>query len=151
MDVQKDANIIDGRIDNLHSQTRMLLEKMKILSSPVAIQYIEEDLVKNEEEITKLEQARADKLITKEVVNARTVVAYVKYYMEHLNELLIDLCYSINKASYFSVLFDKAPTYQEIKDGALKTNRLPEINELFKTLNHGRELLAGARGIEPRS
>ena len=151
LDVQKDANVMDERINNLHAQTRMLLDKMKILSSSVAIQYIEEDLVKNEEEITKLEQARADKLISKEVVNARTVVAYVKYYMEHLNELLIDLCNSVNKASYFSVLFDKAPTYQEIKDGTQKIARLPEVNELFKALNCEKALLAGARGIEPRS
>ena len=37
--------------------------------------------------------------------------------MEHLHELLLDLSNSGLKAQYFSVLFDKAPTYEEIKSG----------------------------------
>ena len=66
--------------------------------------------------------------------------------MEHLNELLINLCNPVNKASYFSVLFDRAPTYQEIKDGTLKIARLPEVNELFKALNCDKVILAGVCG-----
>ena len=151
LDVQKDAARLDERINSLQAQTHMMLEKMKILSSPIAIRYIEEDLTKNEEEITKLEQVKRDKQTNVEKVNARTVVAYVKYYMEHLDELLINLCNSAVKASYFSVLFDKAPSYQGIKDGTLKTAQLPEVNELFKMLNRNKVILAGARGIEPRS
>ena len=151
LDSQKDAAKLDMRINDLKAQTHMMLEKMKILSSPVAIKYIEDDLTKNEEEINKLEQARLDKQTGVEKVDARTVVAYVKYYMEHLDELLINLCNSAVKASYFSVLFDKAPNYQDIKDGTLKTARLPEVNELFRSLNRDKVILAGARGIEPRS
>ena len=71
--------------------------------------------------------------------------------MEHLDKLLVHLCNPVNKANYFSVLFDKAPTYQEIKDGTQKIAQLPEVNELFKALNCDKVILAGARGIEPRS
>lgn len=66
--------------------------------------------------------------------------------MEHLHELLIDHCNPTTKAAYFSVLFDKAPTYQEIKDGTLKTAQLPEVNELFRAINCNNGLLAGVEG-----
>ena len=41
-----------------------------------------------------LEQARSDKQNAEKTVNARTIVAYAKYFMEHLDELLIYLCNS---------------------------------------------------------
>lgn len=55
--------------------------------------------------------------------------------MEHLHQLLIDLCNPTLKAQYFSVLFDKAPTFEEIKAGTQKESVLPEVNELFSMLN----------------
>ncbi|HZJ34623.1 MAG TPA: recombinase family protein [Candidatus Angelobacter sp.] len=149
--LQKDTQIIDERINGLQLQTRMLLEKMKMLSSAVAVQYIEDDIIKNENEITKLRESQNDKQSIEQPVNARIIVAYAKYFMEHLHELLIDHRNPTTKAAYFSVLFDKAPTYQEIKDGTLKTAQLPEVNELFRAINCNNGLLAGARGIEPRS
>ena len=147
--LQKEAEAINNHIDDLRMQTHMLVDKMKIINSTTAIKYIEEDLTKLEDEITKLEQTKQDKQNSEKPVNARTIVAYVKYFMEHLDELLIDLCNPVDKAAYFSVLFDKAPSYQIIKDGTQKIARLPEVNELFKALNCEKALLAGVHGIEP--
>ena len=148
-ELKKDEFVIDNRINDLQTQTQLLIEKIKILSSSTAIQYLEKDLIKNEEEIAKLEQVKIDNQIVEKPVNACVVAAYVKYFMEHLDKLLVHLCNPVNKANYFSVLFDKAPTYQEIKDGTQKIARLPEVNELFKALNCDKVFLAGAHGIEP--
>ena len=95
--------------------------------------------------------AQNDEQLIEEPVDARVITSYVKYYMEHLHELLINHCNSTQKAAYFSVLFDKPPTYQEIKDGTLKTAQLPEVNELFRAVNCNNGLLAGVRRIELRS
>lgn len=51
--------------------------------------------------------------------------------MEHLDDLLINLCDPANRAAYFGVLFNKVSTYQEIKDGTLKIAQTPVVNELF--------------------
>ena len=85
-----------------------------------------------------------------ESVDIHKIVAYVKYFMEHLHELLLDLCNPTLKAQHFSVLFDKAPTYEEIKSGTQKESVLPEVNELFRALNVQSSLMVTARGIEPR-
>jgi hypothetical protein len=77
-------------------------------------------MLRTESDIAKLEEAKNNLRVGAEKVNIEKVVAYVKYFMEHLEERLIDLCNPVMKAKYFSVLFDKAPTYQEIKDGTLK-------------------------------
>ncbi len=69
--------------------------------------------------------------------------------MEHLDELFIHHCNPVNKAAYFSVLFDKVPTYQKIKDGTLKTTQLPEINERFRALNGDVANMVTPRGVEP--
>ena len=84
-----------------------------------------------------------------ESVDIHKIVAYVKYFMEHLHELLLDLCNPTLKAQYFSVLFDKAPTYEEIKSGTQKESELPEVNELFKALNMQSSHLVISPGIEP--
>ena len=149
IDSKKDTLVIEEQINNLKFQTKMLLEKMKLLNSPVAIQYVEEELVKNEDEIVKLEQLQNDQQIVEKPVDARVITSYVKYYMEHLKELLFDLCNPVRKAEYFSVLFDNPPTYQEIKDGTQKTAQLPEVNELFCAINRNNGLLAGVIGLEP--
>ena len=85
-----------------------------------------------------------------EIIDIHKIVAYVKYFMEHLHELLFDLCNPTLKAQYFSILFDKVPTYEEIKAGTQKESALPEVNELFSALNMQSSLMVTSRGIEPR-
>lgn len=93
------------------------------------------DLVKTEEKITKLEVSKNAASRDAEAVDAHRVVAYVRYFMEHLHEPLLDLCNPTLKAQYFSAPFDKAPTFEEIKAGTQKESLLPEVNELFLAPN----------------
>lgn len=129
------AKVIQKHIDSLTEQKYAIVDKIKIVSSVTAIEMLEVDLVKTEEEITKLEISKNAASRDAEAVDIHKIVAYVKYFMEHLHELLLDLCNPTLKAQYFSVLFDKAPTYEEIKSGTQKESVLPEVNELFRALN----------------
>ena len=133
--VKEDAKAIQKRIDSLVQQKYAIVDKIKIVSSVTAIEMLEADLVKTDEEIAKLEVSKNTASRDAEAVDINKIVAYVKYFMEHLHELLLYLCNPSLKAQYFSVLFDKVPTYEEIKAGTQKESVLPEVNELFSTLN----------------
>ena len=60
----------------------------------------------------KLEQDIKDLDTKKELIEARepvdmpVILTYVKYFVIHLKELLIDHCNPILKAKYFGVIFD---------------------------------------------
>jgi hypothetical protein len=139
--VKEDSKAIQKRIDALTQQKHAIIDKIKIVSSVTAIEMLEADLVKTEEEIVKLAATESSANLVAESVDIHKIVAYVKYFMEHLHELLLDLSNSALKAQYFSVLFDKAPTYEDIKSGTQKESVLPEVNELFSALNVRSSLL----------
>ena len=146
---KEDTKALQKRIDSLVQQKYAIVDKIKIVSSLTAIEMLEADLLKTDEEIAKLEASKNDAGKVTETVDIHKIVAYVKYFMEHLQELLIDLCNPTLKAQYFSVLFDKAPTYEEIKAGTQKESVLPEVNELFLALNLQSSHMVIPPGIEP--
>ena len=147
---EEDTKAIQKRIDSLAQQKYAIVDKIKIVSSVTAIEMLEADLVKIDEEIAKLEVSKTTADQASHSVDIHKIVAYVKYFMEHLHELLLDLCNPTLKAQYFSVLFDKAPTYEEIKAGTQKESALPEVNELFSALNMQCSLMVIPRRIELR-
>jgi hypothetical protein len=61
----------------------------------------------------------------------RIIMAYVKYFLEHMENLLLEGPNPIQKASYFGVLFDKAPTYEEINSGTPNLAQCIALNEVF--------------------
>lgn len=132
--LKKDEETAQKRAQELKGQIVAIVDRMKVISNETALKMMEEDIVKLEDEIVQVQTAKSAEN-DENRINIHTIVKYVKYFMEHLDELLIHHCNPVNKAAYFSVLFDKVPTYQEIKDGTLKTAQLPEVNELFRALN----------------
>ena len=147
--VKEDTAAIQKRIDSLVRQKYAIVDKIKIVSSVTAIEMLEADLVQTDQEIAKLEATMNDATQADQSVDIHKIVAYVKYFMEHLHELLIDLCNPSLKAQYFSVLFDRVPTYEEIKAGTQKESVLPGVNELFSALNVQSSLMVIPPGIEP--
>ena len=127
---------------------RVIVDKMRLVSSPTAIKYIEEDLTKIEQQINDLD-ARKGELETQGGVDMPTILKYIEYFVEHLKELLIDHCNPILRARYFGVLFDKMPNYAEIDCGTPENEKVPEVNELFKLVLSGTSSLVRERGLEP--
>ncbi|MBM3209722.1 hypothetical protein FJZ39_00020 [Candidatus Saccharibacteria bacterium] len=148
--VKEDTKALQKRIDSLTQQKYAILDKIKVVSSLTAIKMLEADLVKTDEEIVKLKVSKNEADKSAEVIDIHKIVDYVKYFMEHLHELLTDLCNPTLKAQYFSILFDKVPTYEEIKAGTQKESALPEVNELFSALNMQSSLMVTSRRIELR-
>ncbi len=122
---------IDERITELQLQLGALVDKLKMLSSKTAIKYIEEDVVKIEKEIKTLEEEKLVKK-AKEPLNFDLVLKYLRYFLEHMDYLLLQQSDPLKKANFFGVLFNQTPTYAEIESGTTNPSLITGLNELFK-------------------
>ncbi len=147
-ELHKDDVNIDARIAELKAQARMTADKIRFLNSEVAIKYIEEDLLKIEGQIAMLIAEKANATV-QEPINIRVIMEKVKYFLEHLDELLLYQINPLAKAAYFGVIWDKAPTYQEILSGTQDLSLCEGLNEVFKLKNMENDSMVGHQGLEP--
>ena len=141
----KDQVSIDTKIEELKTQAKLTADKIRYLSSEVAIKYVEEDLVKIDGEISGL-LTEKQKAIIKEPTNMELVMKYIKYFLEHMEELLLQGDNPETRASYFRVLFHKAPTYEELVSGTLDLAEFIKLNKAYAT---SETHLAERQGFEP--
>lgn len=138
---------IDERITQLKSQAQLTADKIRYLTSEVAIKYVEEDLVKIDTEIGDL-LAQKEKEIAEKPVDASEVMSYVTYFLEHMDDLLIHGEDPEAQALHFGILFDQAPTYEELNSGTQKLTDAIKLNDVF-VMSKGD--LAPRLGLEPRT
>ncbi len=105
---------LDNRVEELKQQAMVSVEKIKALSSDTAIKYMEEDIMKIENQIETLSGKRAE-LASKKPIDISKVLERVKYFAENLDKLLLQQIDPIKRGQFFGAIFDKAPTYEEIK------------------------------------
>jgi hypothetical protein len=142
----KDSVTIDTRIEELKAQAKMTADKIRYLTSEVAIKYVEEDLIKIDNEIAGL-LAEKQKAMKDEPIDMKLVMQYIEYFLEHMDELLMGESEPEVRASYFRVLFHLAPTYEELISG---TPDLAECIKLKEKYRMSESNLAGGQGFEPR-
>ena len=146
--VQDDTQLRYKKREEYEAEIRTIVDKMKIVSSPTALKYMEEDVAKLEQQINDLE-TRDNEQEMAEGADMATVLTYLKYFVEHMKELLIDHCNPILRARYFGVIFDQVPSFAEINCGTTEIEKIPGVNELFK-LAHSKDIsLVRIRGLEP--
>lgn len=147
VEIHDDAVTLDLRLEQLRSQIRQAVDKIKFLSSETSIKYMEEDIAKLEAEIKDVELERA-KCEPQTAIDIDKYKAYVTYYMEHLEELLLNHSSPIQKAKYFGLIFNEAPTYQDLVDGTPDCTKLTGVNEVFKSKKFSSNLLAERMGLD---
>ena len=69
--------------------------------------------------------------------------AYVRYFLAHLDELLLHHSNPILQAKYFGVIFNDAPTYEDIVSGTPDCSVLSGVNMVFKAKKSPMGLMAG--------
>jgi hypothetical protein len=131
LDIHKDATAVDLRIANLQSQIRQSVDKIKFLNSETAIKYMEEDIEAMEVEIVELKDKRS-KMEAQKPQDIAKASAYVRYFLEHLDALLLHHQDPLQQARYFGVLFNKAPTYTDLESGTPKFDIKTEVNSVFQ-------------------
>jgi hypothetical protein len=133
---------MDLQITDLQNQVRQAVNKIKMLNSETTIKYMEEDIMRLEEEIKSLTVER-QKMTPQESVNIEKFCAYVKYYAEHLDELLLHYSNPILQARYFGVIFNDVPTYDDIVRGTPDCTKITGVNKIFKSKKSSSGILAG--------
>lgn len=133
MTLNQEAVTIDLRIANLKEQIRQSIDKIKLLSSATAIKYMEEDIEKMEEEISELTSTR-EAMQPQKPSDFEKARAFVGYFLEHLNTLLLHYENPVLQAKYFGVLFNQAPTYKNIELGTPDISKITGMNSIFTFL-----------------
>jgi len=111
--------------ESLQSQIKATVDRMRVVTSETALKYLEEDIEGVEKELTQLDEELANQPDLQAEFDQ--VLQYAKYILEHLSEMLLDLCNPLRKAAFFGAIFNTVPTYSQInfQHGAnLLANRL---------------------------
>ena len=105
----------------------------------------------NEKDINKLELEITNLKVNKKKEEGKDipmdiVMEVVCDYLEHLEFLLLGSPDPIKRAAYFGVVFEKAPTYQDLISG---TPKLAPYIELTEQLSDPKFQYVTREGIEP--
>ena len=119
--------------EGLQVQIKATVDRMRVVTSETALKYLEEDIVGVEKELARLDEEMAQQPDLE--AEFEQVLQYAKYILEHLAEMLLDLCNPLRKAAFFGAIFNKVPTYEEIDLRTHEKSSLPEVNELFRIRN----------------
>lgn len=145
--VQEDQRI-ETRITALRAQAKALVDKIKLVSSEIVIKSIEEDVMKTEEEIKTLIEERDRRSIEKPI-DITVVKQYLKFFLQHMEDLLLKQIDPLQKANFFGLLFNGAPSYGEVLSANKTSVDPPKLNELFKLRNVDSGNMVRPDGFEP--
>jgi site-specific DNA recombinase len=143
-----DAQALEKQIQALKGEAEATLSKIMILSNPTAIAYLENEIEHIHQKITKLEKEK-EQMKHKKPINIDRILSRVRYYLEHLDLLLLKQQDPHKKAQLFGVLFDQLPTYDDLDYGTQKTPLFTGVNSVFKALQLEKSLMVISPGIEP--
>ncbi len=139
---------IEERMAELQKDVRANVAKLRAVESVTVIKFIEEDIIQIEQQIKDLQALKAKKEAEKPT-DINKILAKVRYFLEHLDELLVKQIDPVKKAQLFGALFDRLPTYEEIKPGTPKTPLFTGVSPVFQLLKAENDLMVTPRGFEP--
>ena len=139
---------LDQRAVGLRGEIQANLGKIKILSSASTIKYVEEDIERLEQEAGKIEKKK-QALQTKKPVDLKQMRQKLAHLLEHLGEAVKNQSNPAQKARLFGLLFDKLPTYADLKVGTTKGGIFSGVNPIFRPDAVEAFNLAPGTGFEP--
>lgn len=146
--LRDELQAMDERITQLQADAEAAVGKIKVLSSETAIKYMEEDLMKVEAQIKDLRAEKAKKEAEKPA-NIQAILARVKYFMKHLDEILQKQIDPVKKAQLFGIIFDTAPTFAEIKNGTPEGRHFLGVAPVLRLAHVEKSLMVRPEGFEP--
>ncbi len=139
---------IETHIAGLRAQAQTLVDKIKLVSSEIVIKSIEEDIMHTEEEIKMLVEER-DRRSVEKPIDITVVKQYLKFFLQHMEDLLLKQIDPLQKANFFGLLFNGAPSYGEVFSANKTSVDPPKLNELFKLKNVDSGNMVHPAGFEP--
>jgi site-specific DNA recombinase len=142
-----DKIIIDKQIQALKIKEEATMSKIMFLSNTTAIAYLENEVDNIHKQIIKLERDK-QQVKDKKPIDIDRILARVRYFMEHLDLLLLKQQDPHKKAQLFGVLFDKLPTYEDLDSGTQKTPLFTGVNSVFRLAPLEKSLMVISPRIE---
>ncbi len=133
-------------IIGLRDERKVISERIKTLSYSPLIQEAESEIEGIDQKIVDAQAERNKK--EKEEVDVHLLMKSAKYYMEHLEILLLKGADPFKRAILFSLAFDGLPTYEELKNGTPRLSPLFKLNQVFHTTQ---SLSSGTDGTRTRN
>ncbi len=143
-----DTGRIDAQITALRGEISITLGKIKFLNSPSAIAYIESDVEAMEQKIRHLEREKGQ-IAKQKPLDIESILRKARYFLEHLDELLLKQANPTRKAQLFGALFNQLPTYNDLDSGTQKTPLFTGVNSVFRLASLEKSLMVISPGIEP--
>jgi len=146
--LKAELETLDAHIKGLRTEANMTASKIKLVSNETAIKYIEEDIVRIEQQIKELEAVKTKKL-SRKPVDWQSLRARVRYLAENFDELLIKQIDPVKKAQFFAALFDKLPTFEDLQNGTSGKSLFTGINPIFSLAKLPTTYMVTPAGFEP--
>lgn len=128
-ETKTDVSEVDKKIAEIEQEAQALRIQIRKMSVESVIKDMEADILKCENDIKALEEEKNKK--EGEIINMEVIMDNVEYYLASLENLLLGSPDPLKRAAYFGVLFQKAPTYQELISGTAPLEPCIDLNEIF--------------------
>ncbi len=144
-----DEQAIEKQIQTLKQEAETALSKIMLLSNATAVAYLENEIEQHHQKIKKLEKEK-QQMKGKKPIDIDRVLARVRYFLEHLDLLLLKQQDPHKNAQLFGVLFDQLPTYADLDYGTQKTPLFTGVNSVFRLAPFEKSLMVTPRRVELR-
>ncbi|HEX7017800.1 MAG TPA: recombinase family protein, partial [Patescibacteria group bacterium] len=129
VDVMEESKRYENEVLQLVSQQKQAMDNLK--ATPLDKATVRQMLMEDIEDLQKkLDHAREvrDSQIKKEI-DVKLAFKYGRYFMEHMEELLIDRENVLRQQQLFAMMFEELPTHDEIVNGTAKLNLYFKLNK----------------------
>lgn len=124
--VIEESRVKESYVADILAEQKAVFDSIKKVDSDIVRKALEADYEKLEKKLKDARKKR-DSQVKKEV-NAKLGFHYSKYFMEHLDELLIDTKNVRRQQQLFGMLFNELPTYDQIIDGTANLTEYIQLN-----------------------
>ncbi len=139
---------LTDRITELRKDITNTLDKIRVLSSPTTLKFMEEDLVRLEKQIETLTQEKERKEAARPA-DLQRILTRARHFVENLDQLVIQQIDPIKKARLFRAIFDQTPTYDDLQFRNTKTPLFTGVNPFFQLLKDEKSLMVIPTFHEP--
>lgn len=136
---------LTDRIAELQKDVASTLDKIRVLSSPTTIKFMEDDLMRLEKQINVLTKEKERKEAARPA-DLERILARARHFVENLDQLIIKQIDPIKKARLFKAIFDRMPTCDDLESRNTKTPLFTGVNPFFQLLKDEKSLMVIRRG-----
>lgn len=144
----QEIQALADRIAELQKDVANTLDKIRVLTSPTTIKFMEDDLIRLEAQIDRLTKEKERKEAARPA-DLERILARARHFVENLDELINKQIDPIKKARLFKVIFDRMPTSEDLESRNTKTPLFTGVNPFFQLLKDEKSLMVTLPGIEP--